>query len=252
MLPFIWESSEGSSIMHALNVRVRKRMSRGFSAGLSYTFSKSMDDASTIGGGAVVVAQNDKDLGAEWGLSSFDQRHRLSADYSIQLPFGPNRKWRNREGWLGHVVGGWLWNGAIAYSSGTPFTARILGNPGDVSRGTYGTLRADYNGQPIVIDQPTIAGFFNTAAFSLPAAGTFGNAGRNTIAGPSNTNVNMTLMKSFSLGGTRTLSAQVQANNVFNMAQYGSIDTVVNSPTFGRVTSMRGMRTVQIVARFGF
>ncbi len=252
VLPFIWETSDGRSIMHALNVRVRKRMSRGYSAGFSYTFSKSMDDASTIGGGNVVVAQDDRNLAAEWGVSSFDQRHRLSADYSIQLPFGPNRRWLNRESWLAHVFGGWLWNGSVSYSSGTPYTARILGNASDVSRGTYGTLRADYNGQPITIDNPSILQFFNTAAFSVPLPGTFGNAARNTITGPSSTNVNMTLMKSFSLGGTRTLSVQVQGNNVFNMAQWGSIDTVVNSPTFGRVVSMRSMRTIQLVARAGF
>ena len=252
VLPFIWETSDGRSIMHALNVRLRKRMSRGFSAGLSYTFSKSLDDASTIGGGNVVVAQDDRNLAAEWGVSSFDQRHRLSADYSIQLPFGPNRRWLNRESWLAHAFGGWMWNGSVSYSSGTPYTARILGNSSDVSRGTYGTLRADYNGQPITIDNPSILQFFNTAAFSVPLPGTFGNAGRNTITGPSSTNVNMTVMKSFSLGGTRTMSVQVQGNNVFNMAQWGSIDTVVNSPTFGRVVSMRSMRTVQLVARLGF
>lgn len=252
VVPFIWESSEGRSIMHSVNVRLRKRMSRGFSAGLSYTFSKSMDDASTIGGGNVVVAQDDRNLGAEWGLSSFDQRHRLSADYSIQLPFGPNRRWLNRDTWAAHVFGGWVWNGSVSYNSGTPYTARILGNAGDVNRGTYGTLRANYNGQPIAIDNPTIAQYFNTAAFSAPAAGTFGNAARNTITGPSSTNVNMTMMKAFSLGGSRTMSLQVQANNVFNMAQFGAIDTVVNSPTFGQVVSMRAMRSVTVVARAGF
>jgi hypothetical protein len=238
--------------MHAVNARLRKRMSKGFSAGLSYTFSKSMDDASSIGGGSVVVAQDDKNLGAEWGLSSFDQRHRLSADYSIQLPFGPNRRWLNRDSWMAHVFGGWIWNGSVSYSSGTPYTARILGNSSDVNRGTYGTLRANYSGEAIALDNPTILKFFNTAAFSVPASGTFGNAARNTISGPGVTNANMTLMKSFSLGGTRTMSVQVQANNVFNLAQYGSLDTVVNSPTFGQVTSMRSMRTVQLVGRFGF
>ena len=54
------------------------------------------------------------------------------------------------------------------------------------------------------------------------------------------------------LGQTRTLSIQIQANNVFNSVQFASIDTVVNSPTFGEVTAFRPMRRVQIVTRFRF
>ena len=81
--PFIWESSGGRSIMHSLSVRAAagawRRESPG---GATYTLSKSMDNASSIGGGAAVVAQNDKDLDAEWGLSSFDQRHRVAADFT--------------------------------------------------------------------------------------------------------------------------------------------------------------------------
>ena len=77
--PFIWEESGGHSIMHAFSVRLQKRPSKGIGAGASYTLSKSRDNASTLGGGGGTVAQNDKDLEAEWGASSFDQRHRLPA-----------------------------------------------------------------------------------------------------------------------------------------------------------------------------
>jgi hypothetical protein len=76
--PFIWESSEGDSILHSLTVRLRKRLTKGVAVGGSYTLSRSIDDASSIGGGAGTVAQNDRDLEAERGLSSFDQRHRFS------------------------------------------------------------------------------------------------------------------------------------------------------------------------------
>jgi hypothetical protein len=63
--PFIYESSEGNSVLHAASVRVRKRMSRGFGAGAQYVFSKSLDDASSIGGGATLVAQNPFDISAD-------------------------------------------------------------------------------------------------------------------------------------------------------------------------------------------
>jgi hypothetical protein len=239
--------------MNALSMRVRKRLSMGLSGGLTYTLSKSMDDASSIGGGGGgVVAQNDQNLAAEWGRSSFDQRHRVSADFAYELPFGANRKWLAGEGVLNKIVGDWTLNGTIAYASGSPFTARIIGASSDISRGTNGTLRADYTGAAIDVSNPTMAMFFNTAAFTVPAAGTFGNSARNLITGPSNTTFNMSMAKSLRYAGNRSISLRIQANNVLNMPQWGSIDTVVNSPTFGRVVSMRSMRSVQIIARFSF
>src|SRR5206468_2425223 len=60
---------------------------------VSYTLAKSIDDVSSIGGSAVVVAQNDQDLAAERGLSSFDQRHRFSGNATYDLPFGENKRW---------------------------------------------------------------------------------------------------------------------------------------------------------------
>jgi trimeric autotransporter adhesin len=65
--PFLWQTSEGSSKLDALSLRVRRRPVRGLGGGLSYTLAKSRDNASTIGGGGTVVAQNDQDLDAEWG-----------------------------------------------------------------------------------------------------------------------------------------------------------------------------------------
>ena len=115
-----------------------------------------------------------------------------------------------------------------------------------------GTLRANYNGQPIGVSDPSSTLFFNKAAFSIPATGTFGNAGRNTIIGPGTTVMNLGLTKNISFSQTRGLSIQLLASNVFNTVQFASIDTVVNSPTFGQVTSVRPMRRIQLMLRFRF
>jgi trimeric autotransporter adhesin len=249
---FTWESSGGRSIMHSLSLRVNRRLAQGIGGGVTYTRSRSRDNASSLGGGGGVVAQNDQDLDAEWGLSSFDQRHRLSGSLTWELPFGPNRRWLTKDGWASQVFGGWILSANLSMASGTPYTARVTGDVTDVSRGTNGTLRADYTGAAIAVDNPTIERFFNTGAFAIPAAGTFGSAGRNTIIGPGSTNLNMSLQKSFTLHGTRGLSLRAQANNVLNKAQWAAIDTLVNSPTFGRVTSVRAMRSVQLIARVMF
>ena len=108
--PFNWETSAGDSVAHAGSVRLRKRLQGGISIGGTYTFSKSIDNASTIGGGGTVVAQNAFDLAAERGLSSFDQRHKFTADYLWELPFGPNRHWLTGKGPLSETFGEWQWS----------------------------------------------------------------------------------------------------------------------------------------------
>ncbi|HWR16313.1 MAG TPA: TonB-dependent receptor [Terriglobales bacterium] len=250
--PFLWESSEGSSILHAGNVRLRRRFTKGVSFGATYTFSKSIDNASSIGGGATVVAQNDLDLAAERGLSSFDQRHRFTGDFMIGLPFGDGRKWLSHPGMLRTVFGDWNWNGSFNIASGFPFTARILGSYSDVSRGTNGTLRADYTGAPISLDSRSVQQWFNTAAFVLPATGQFGNAGRNTIVGPSTVTFNMSLGKEIQLREMMGLEIRADATNIFNTPQFTSIDTVVNSPTFGQVVGVGSTRRIQLSARYRF
>ncbi len=250
--PFLWESSDADSILHGGRVRLRKRMSNGLSLGGSYTYSKSIDNAASIGGGASVVAQNDRDLAAERGLSSFDQRHKLTADYVYEFPMGTNKRWLSTTSLASRIFGDWQWSGNIAFATGLPFTARVLGSFTDVASGVNGTLRANTTGQPVSIADPAVAEWFHTAAFVIPPAGTFGTAGRNTIEGPHTFSVNMAMAKTFSLGDTKAFEVRVQATNVFNNPQFTTIDTVVNSPTFGRVVGAGGMRKMQFLARYRF
>ena len=124
--PFLWETSEGSSVLHAASFRLRRRPVNGIGFGASYTLARSRDNASSLGGGGTVVAQNDQDLDAEWGLSSFDRRHQLTADTSIELPFGPNRPWLNSGGMWGALLRDWRFTTSFTWQSGTPLTARVL------------------------------------------------------------------------------------------------------------------------------
>ncbi len=137
--PYYWESSEGDSTANAGSIRVRKRLSRGVSLGGTFTWSKSLDDASTIGAGSsivsangkitgvTVVAQNAFDLSAERGLSSFNQEFRFTGDYLWELPFGKGRRWLAAEGKAQDIFGGWQWSGDWTIASGLPFTPRFAG-----------------------------------------------------------------------------------------------------------------------------
>jgi hypothetical protein len=266
--PFLWETSQGDSIMHGGNVRLRKRLSHGMSIGGTYTYSKSIDNASSIGGTGNIVAQNDQDLAAERGLSSFDMRHQLQGDYTYELPFGTGKKWLDRGGVIAKLFGDWSWSGMFSAHSGSPYTVRVTGAFSDVSSGVNGTLRADYNGAPISLSNPTAHQWFNVDAFSVPATPCavngvqtscyhYGTSGRNTVIGPGALNFNMSMAKNIPLRDMMALEFRLTANNVFNMVSYAAIDTSlpatrVASSTFGQVTSAGNMRTVQIQARFRF
>jgi hypothetical protein len=249
---FNWETSQGSSIMHAGSVRLRKRMTKGVAVGGTYTYSKSIDNASSIGGGAQVVAQNDQDLRAERGLSSFDQRHKLSADWTLELPWGEGRKWLTRPGIVQKALGDWLLNSTITAASGTPFTARVLGSFEDVAGGVNGTLRANYTGAPIEIGDRGIRHWFNTTAFATPAAGTYGNAGRNTIIGPGSWLMSLVLSKNFPIKESMGVEMRAEADNVLNHPNYSGIDTTLNSPTYGQVISVASMRKMILSLHYRF
>jgi hypothetical protein len=257
--PFLYESSEGNSILHAASVRMRKRMAKGLGLSAQYVFSKSIDDASSIGGGGSVVTQDPFDISADRGLSSFDQRHIFTGNWIYDLPFGENRRFVPKGAWS-RFLGGWQWSGDFTVGSGLYFTPRVLGGGLDISRGVSGSLRANIvAGQPISVSDPTTLKWFNTTAFCAPGAScvnpngsSFGDAGRNIIEGPGQVSLNMSLNKTITMKESRALELRISANNVFNAVHFTSINTVVNSFTFGEVTGTGGMRRVTMQARFRF
>jgi len=262
--PFYYESSDGDSTANAGSVRVRKRLTNGVSLGGTFTWSKSLDDASTIGAGSsivsangkitgvTVVAQNAFDLSAERGLSSFNQEFRFTGDYLWEFPFGKGRRWLSSPGLAQDFLGGWQWSGDWTIASGLPFTPRIIGSFSNVNSGVNGTLRADVTGLPVSIPNPSISEWFNTAAFVTPPAGQYGNARRNSIIGPGEVLFDMAMTKVIQLKESRMLELRFSTTNTFNHPIYSAIDTVLNSPTYGRVISVSAMRAALITARFRF
>src|SRR5437879_1381021 len=95
---FIYDTSGANSIYNSLQVRVQKRLSHGIMINGTYTFAKSIDDASSIGGGTPIVVQDSNDLAAEYGLSSFDIRHQARINYLYELPLGEGHRFAQK-GW---------------------------------------------------------------------------------------------------------------------------------------------------------
>ena len=249
---FTWESSGGHSLLSLGNISVQRGMANGMRFGASYTLAKSKDNASSLGAGSSVVAQNDQDLEAEYALSNFDRRHQFSANMTWELPFGVGRRWFSNGGLIAAIAGEWSMNLNLTAQSGSPFTPRVVGATSSVANGTSGSLRANYSGAEISSSDPSLLSYFNTGAFSVPAAGTFGTAPRNIIIGPGGHVINATFSRDMRIGGNRAISLQVNANNLFNTIQWTSIDTNINSNTFGQVTRFAGLRTITLNARVRF
>ncbi|HVB39132.1 MAG TPA: hypothetical protein VND92_11360, partial [Vicinamibacterales bacterium] len=252
---FIYETTGASSIYQGLQMELRRQFRDGVGFNVNYTFSKSLDNASSIGGAGRTVAQNPFDLSQEWGLSTFDVRHRLVVNGNYQLPFGPGRRFLSNGGPWAAVLGDWQVSGVATYLSGNPLTATVLGNIGATGGvGTYFALRANATGLPVLVPVPAVQEFFNTGAFTVPVPGTLGNAGRGTIPGPSSFVVNLGVDRFVTLSEERGLRFDVRlaVANLLNTVNYTSVSTVVNAITFGQVTGVAPMRTMTLSLRLRF
>jgi outer membrane receptor protein involved in Fe transport len=246
---FIYDTPVGNSIYHAAQARLNRRFRRGISFNLQYTFAKSIDDSSTLGGAGNTVAQNFYNLSAERGLSSFDRRHSFTANYVMTSPVGGTSGFLANKGFIEAALKDWTLSGSATLQSGAPFTARVLGNQSDTAgTGTIGSSRAQATGLPV----DSGSGFFNVLAFTTSPAGQFGNAGRNTIPGPGVFSMNLSLQRTIPLAERLRLQIRLDASNFTNHVNIASFGTIVNSINYGVPSSAAGMRTLSATLRFNF
>ena len=247
---FIYETSNGNSIYHALQAQLNRRFHTGLMWRASYQFSKSIDDAGTGGRGQgnTPVAQNWLDLSAERGLSSFDSRNNLSM--SVQYSTGMGTQGGTLvNGWKGALIKDWTISSDINLRSGTPFTATVGGNRSQVGgTAVTNTVRAEATGLAV----ESAGELFNTSAFTQPSAGLWGDAGRNTIPGPTAFYLNSSLGRIFRFGEHRSVDLQVQSQNILNHVTITSCGTVLGASNYGLATNAAAMRKITFNLRFRF
>jgi hypothetical protein len=256
-LAFTYETSGAASIYHGLQAGLRRQFHGGFSMSGTYTYSKSIDDAGSVGGAGSSVVQNYLDIAAERALSTFDMRHKLLINHTYELPFGEQRRWLRQPGMVRRAFGDWQISGITSIHSGTPYTASILGNLSDrAGTAAISNLRANATGQVVELprSERTTQDFFNTAAFALPDPGEYGDAGRDTILGPGVVNFNMALDKLLTFSREKGIRGdfRISANNIFNTPAFTGLVTVVNEQGYGRVTSVGTMRALTFSLRVRF
>lgn len=259
-LGFVFLESNGNSTRQSGSVQLRRRLMDGIAASIQYTLSKSLDDDSVLGGQGPVapgateqapqtlqIAQNWQDPSADRGLSTFDQRHVLNSQ--LQFTSGMGLKGGSlMRGWRGSVYREWTVSIQMKYGSGMPATPY---SPYVIPATAYANvLRADSTGSNLYAAPP--GRFLNPAAFALPAAGTFGNARRDSITGPSLFTMDASLLRTFRLGGRYNLDTQLDATNVLNHVGYTGWITTVGSELFGVPASTYGMRSMEARLRLRF
>ena len=271
---FAYLTSTGNSTREAGQLQLRRRLHNGFTAQVQYTYSKSIDDVSSLGGQGPVtsttitaqnspsttttmttsptspnlpIAQNWLDLSGERGLSTFDQRHlvNLQAQYTSGMGVKGGML---LSGWKGTLLKEWTVATQINAGSGLPQTPIYFATvPGT---GITGSIRPDYTGAPIYNAPAGL--FLNSAAYVAPLFGQWGDARRDSIIGPSQFSLNASLGRTFRLNDRYNLDFRLDSTNALNHVTYTAWNTVVNGAQFGLPAAANAMRSVQTSLRVRF
>jgi hypothetical protein len=252
----VFENTTGlTSNYNALQASVTRRFVQGLAFTAAYTYSKAMDY-----GGGLMPLMNNIDVSANYGRANFDRTHMFTLSHVWQLPFGAGTQHLSH-GVLGHILGPWQLNGILTYATGMPWTPTasplVCNCPGNIPSANLvpaGTSTA-------VTFFPTFFGFFPFAfpvqnyAFAQPAAGSFGNIGRNAFRTGAFTNYDLSLFRSFQFVESTRLEIRATAYNITNSTNFGPPVTNVNSAFFGQsLTTAPGLgpRTLQLALRLVF
>jgi hypothetical protein len=242
--------NSAQSWYHAGYVNLRRRFARGWTFLTNYTFAKNLSDAPDFRSPMFESAapQNNSSLNLEKGLAC-DVRHRFALSSVYNLP-----AW-GKAGFAHRVSNGWRLSVIYQRQSGFPFTVSVFGDTANA--GTLlgeNPIRANYTGQPVFGPGTRTADrWFNTAAFTSPAAFTFGDVGRNTVYGPGRQTLDLALQREFAMTETIKLQVRAEAFNALNHSNLGTPNRFVNTPQFGTITEAATPgREIQLGLRISF
>ena len=241
--------SESTSSYHGLQLSVERRVTKGFSFEVNYTFSKSIDEVSTD-----TTPQNPSQTipmnrTANRGVSDFDQKHRLVASHVWALP-----ELARQGALVRSVLGGWQFSGIATIRSGLPFS---VSSGTDRALSGLGSTFADLVGKPFLDTGRSraekINQYFNPAAFTLATLGTFGTSPRNLMYGPGAVNFDLGLMKVFPVRERLKIQFRAELFNAFNTPNFGNPNGNVNTPArLARLESAGDPRIVQFALKVLF
>jgi hypothetical protein len=242
-----------SSTYHSLQTKLEKRLSNGLSLLTAYTFGRSIDEISTAslgfhGGG---YARNWYHPEWEKGPSDFNPKQRFVNSISYALPFGKGQRFGSGMSGVGQaLLGGWELQGIQSYTSGLPYTIQasiaVSNTNGDAEERPNRVI-----GVPLYPSNQNPSLWFNPAAFTATAFGTYGNSGRNIIYTAPQVGIDTSLFKDFSLHERAKLQFRSEFFNMINHPNFraNSLNNAFDSPGAGAFTAAQPSRQIQFALK---
>ncbi len=239
--------SWGSSYYNGLQGDVARRFKNGLQFRGAYTFSKSLDEGSSlanaVSGTTNAFVMNPLNARQDYGLSSFDIRHVASINGTYEIPF-KSRAGKGAGAFASRVLSNWQISAIATIQSGLPFSPQLGFNPtndGNSRNPGRPSLNPAFSGN-IITGNPTQ--YYNPNAFIVPLSGTYGNAGRDILEGPGTTDLDVSFLKRIPLRERLNLQFRGEFFNILNHTNFNSPNPIVftaatggPSPTAGLITS---------------
>ncbi len=247
---------------NGLAAKLTQRLGTNLSTMFSFTWSKSLDDASAIRGpGSEFAPQDMRCRHCEYGPSSFNVPKRFVSSILYTLPFGKGQRFLNHGGIADRVVGGWQLSTIFTAQNGAP-----LNTTGWDAAGTNfvpSSNRLNCTGAASYVrDNPNANAYLNVAAFANTVAGTYGTCGRNVLRGPNQINADFSVIKDIHITEGQALQLRAEMFNVANHVQWaapnanwGNQNAAPAGPaaSFGQIRgTLNNMRQIQIALKYNF
>jgi hypothetical protein len=243
-----YQVSDGLSNYNALQLTAEKRLSRGLTMLIGYTWAHAIDNTGTEFGGGYTAPQDPRCRECDRGNSASDIRHRFTASYTYSLPFGKGQAFLDRGGVVNLILGGWQTNGFVTLETGLPYTPTLQTST------TNGTAsRPDRIASGNLSSGQSIRNWFDVTAFTTPAPFTYGNAGRDILFGPGRVNFDMSLFKDIPIRDQLKIQFRAEAFNIFNTPQFGLPNGSIGNTQAPMINSIVGNpRQLQVALRLQF
>ena len=253
----LYRNNIGNSVYHSFQGRVEKRFSKGLTFTMAYTFSKLIDDASSVFDAAILTGPvanfpvaDSFNRKLERDLSNGDIPHNFSSGFVYELPFGKGRRFE-MGGWKNALFGDLQLAGIVRLQSGIPIA--ITQSTNFNSFAGFGTQRPNRPSNPeLAPHQRTTARFFDTAAFVTAPQFTIGNSSRNPVRGPGYRAGDIMLGKTFAITERFRMEFRAEAFNVTNTPPLGPPNGSFGTTAFGTITTALDPRVFEFVLKLHF
>jgi hypothetical protein len=232
------KANDGNNNFNAMQASIQRRFVHGLLFQMNYMYSHGITDASD-GSGTSVGFQDMACRACDRSDSDIDVRQTMTTNGVWELPFGTGKQYLT-SGLASKILGGWSLSGLATARTGKPINITITRKAAAMPDGNTSGQRPNLVlGVPIYAANQSIPNvWFNPAAFSTPANGTWGNLGRYIASGPNNYEIDTGLQKRFRLTEKLGLNFRASAFNLANNPQWANPSGNSSSSSFGRITSI--------------